>query len=54
MYDFLMKEMHFSQQITNIGTSRFVTNQKLPVIPIEKFQLLATQEGPPSDKIYGF
>jgi hypothetical protein len=28
MYDFLMKEMQFSQQITNIGTSRFVINHR--------------------------
>jgi hypothetical protein len=26
MYDFLMKEMHFSQQINHIGTSHFASN----------------------------
>jgi hypothetical protein len=26
MYDFFMKEMHFSQQIINIGTIRLVNN----------------------------
>jgi hypothetical protein len=28
MYDFLMKEMYFSQQMTNIGTSRFISNHR--------------------------
>jgi hypothetical protein len=28
MYDFLMKEMYFSQQITNIGTRSFVNNHR--------------------------
>jgi hypothetical protein len=28
MHDFLMKEMHFSQQITDIETSRLVNNHR--------------------------
>jgi hypothetical protein len=28
MYDFFMKEIHFLQQITNIGTSRFVNSHR--------------------------
>jgi hypothetical protein len=28
MYHFLMKEMHFSQQVTNIGTRRLVSNHR--------------------------
>jgi hypothetical protein len=31
MYDFLMKEMHFSRQVINIGASRFVNNHRQPV-----------------------
>jgi hypothetical protein len=28
MYDFLTKEMHFSQQITDIGTNGFMSNHQ--------------------------